>query len=111
MSFMSSEIAKLSFIIEKIEDIDLYRDSFANINNMLDSKMAFDATLMCLLQIGETLHKLRNSYFSNKLPIKGTYDVINFIAHDYEGVNKAIIEDIIRKHIPKLKITVLEILS
>jgi uncharacterized protein with HEPN domain len=40
---------------------------------------------MCLFQIGETLHKLRDESYAHKLPIKGTYDVRNFIAHDYEG--------------------------
>lgn len=28
---------------------------------------------------------------------------INFIAHDYEGVNKSIIKNIVRFHIPTLK--------
>ena len=54
----------------------------------------------------ETLNKLRDEPFAEKLPIKGTYDVRNFIAHDYEGVNKMIIEDIIRVQLPKLKQTI-----
>ena len=33
----------------------------------------------------------------------------NFIAHDYEGVNKMIIEDIIRTQLPKLKQIILNI--
>jgi uncharacterized protein with HEPN domain len=64
---------------------------------------------MSLLQIGETLNKLKNEPFAEKLPIKGTYDVRNFIAHDYEGVNKVIIEDIIRIQLPKLKQIILTI--
>ncbi len=111
MSYMSNGVEKLYFIDEKLDDLLSYKDSFITIKDMLDNKMAFDATLMCLLQIGETLHKLRESQFKDKLPIKGTYDVRNFIAHDYEGINKAIIEDIIREHIPKLKITIIEIFS
>ncbi len=79
---MSSEIEKLRFIEEKVNDL---------------------LSLMCLLQIGETLHKLKDSVYASQLPIKGSYDVRNFIAHDYEGVNKAIVEDIIRFHIPELK--------
>lgn len=71
--------------------------------------MGYDATLMSLLQIGETLNKLREEPFAEKLPIKGTYDVRNFIAHDYEGVNKMIIEDIIRTQLPKLKQIILDI--
>jgi len=45
------------------------------------------------------------------LPIKGSYDVRNFIAHDYEGVNKAIIEDIIRRYIPDLKSTIIDLVD
>ncbi len=108
---MSSINEKLIFILEKIDDLISYKESFPNIYDMLNNKMAFDASLMCLLQIGETLNKLRDSAYRELLPIKGTYDVRNFIAHDYEGVNKAIIEDIIRVHIPKLKSTIENILE
>ena len=55
--------------------------------------MGYDATLMSLLQIGETLNKLRDESFAEKLPIKGTYDVRNFI----------------RTQLPKLKQIILDI--
>ncbi len=108
---MSSINEKLIFIVEKIDDLVSYKESFLNIHDMLNNKMAFDATLMCLLQIDETLNKLRDCMYKDILPIKGTYDVRNFIAHDYEGVNKAIIEDILIVHIPKLKHTIENILE
>ena len=108
---MLNEISRLKFILEKIDDLLKFKNRFSTIEKLLDDKMGFDATLMCLLQIGETLNKLKNSPFSDKLPIKGSYDVRNFIAHDYEGVNKAIIENIIRKLLPSLKKTVIDILD
>lgn len=74
--------------------------------------MGYDATLMCLLQIGETLNKLENNYDElQKEDIKGSYDVRNFIAHDYEGVNKSLIEGIIRFHLPKLKEVIFKVTS
>ena len=100
---MSNDIEKLKFIEEKIDDLLLFREKFPSIVDLLNDKMGFDASLMCLLQIDETLHKLKDSVYASQLPIKGSYDVRNFIAHDYEGVNKAIVEDIIRFHIPELK--------
>jgi uncharacterized protein with HEPN domain len=106
MLFMSSSFEKLDFIVEKIEDIESFRNRYKSIEDLLNDVMGYDATLMCLLQIGETLNKLRDEPFAEKLPIKGTYDVRNFIAHDYEGVNKMIIEDIIRAQLPKLKQTI-----
>lgn len=109
---MSSSIdSKLYFILEKIEDIESFRNRYQTIEAMLDDNMGFDATLMCLLQIGETLHKLRESAYRDLLPIKGSYDVRNFIAHDYEGVNKTIIENTIRTQLPLLKQTIQSILK
>lgn len=106
---MSSSFEKLDFILEKIEDIESFKARYKSIEDLLNDIMGYDATLMSLLQIGETLNKLKNEPFAQKLPIKGTYDVRNFIAHDYEGVNKVIIEDIIRIQLPKLKQIILTI--
>jgi len=108
---MSKSIEKLKFILEKIDDLLLFKSKFKTIEDLLNDKMEYDATLMVLLQIGETFNKLKDSSLADKLPIKGAYDVRNFIAHDYEGVNKAIIEDIIRRFIPNLKLTILDILQ
>ena len=106
---MSSSFEKLDFIVEKIEDIESFKARYKSIEDLLNDVMGYDATLMSLLQIGETLNKLRDESFAEKLPIKGTYDVRNFIAHDYEGVNKMIIEDIIRTQLAKLKQIILNI--
>ena len=108
---MSSSFEKLHFILEKIDDIKSFRSRYSGINELLNDTMGYDATLMSLLQIGETLHKLRDEEYASKLPIKGTYDVRNFIAHDYEGVNKVLIEDIVRTHLPKLEETILSLLN
>lgn len=62
------------------------------------------------MQIGETLNKICSEDLKEKLQIKGAYDVRNFIAHDYEGVDLALIENIIRNMIPKLKRTIKNIL-
>jgi len=108
---MSNDRARLQFINEKIDDLMSFRDQFGTIVALLDDTMGFDATLMCLLQIGETLHKLKDSPHKDILPIRGAYDVRNFIAHDYEGVNKAIVEDVIRHHIPILQETIQTLLA
>ena len=108
---MSKSEEKLRFILEKIDDLLFYKNQYKTIEELLNDKMGFDATLMALLQIGETLNKLKDSPFADKLPIKGAYDVRNFIAHDYEGVNKVIIEDIMRRFIPDLRDIIVEILE
>jgi uncharacterized protein with HEPN domain len=108
-----SDIKRLNFILEKIKDLNSFKDRYSgNIYALLNDKMGFDAVLMCLLQIGETLNKLDNTYAQlSKEDIKGAYDVRNFIAHDYEGVNKTIIEDILRTYIDKLENDINEILK
>lgn len=35
--------------------------------------------------------------------LKGSYDIRNFIAHDYEGINLPIIEMVIREKLPHIK--------
>ena len=106
-----SDVKRIKFILEKIEDIESFINKFNSIVSLLDDKMGFDAALMSLLQIGETLNKLENEYETiDKNDIKGAYDVRNFIAHDYEGVNKSLIEAILRHHIPKLKETLTKII-
>ena len=47
----------------------------------------------------------------DKKDLKGSYDVRNYIAHDYEGVNLGVIEHIIRDKLPKIKIITKQILS
>ena len=64
------------------------------------------AILMALMQIGETLNRLADPALKERLgqeDIQGAYNVRNFIAHDYEGVNLALIENIVRNLLKPLK--------
>jgi uncharacterized protein with HEPN domain len=57
---------------------------------------------MHLTSIAEQFDKLLHNgelevlSFFEKEDIKGSYELRNFIAHDYEGVNLSLIENIIR---------------
>ncbi len=50
---MLHDTKKLHFILEKIEDIDSFKNRFNSINELFDDKIGFDTTLMCLLQTEE----------------------------------------------------------
>jgi len=50
------------------------------------------------------------SYFDSD-DLKGLYDTRTYIAHDYEGVNLAIIEWIIRYGLPKVKKQCMELIE
>ena len=75
------------------------------------------AILMHLTSIAEQFDKLMHSaeveLLSNfeKQDIKGSYDLRNFIAHDYEGVDLYIVEDVIKERLPKIKAVTLHILQ
>ena len=106
-----SDIPRLEFVLEMIEDIEFNINKCGSISSALNDRIHKAALLMSLLQIGETLNKVESEEFKNLLPIKGAYDVRNFIAHDYEGVNLALIESILRNSIPDLRITIENILK
>ena len=105
-----SDISRLEFILEMIEDIEYTIEENSSIVNALHNRIGKHALLMCLMQIGESLNKIQDEPLKEKLPIKGAYDVRNFIAHDYEGVDARLIENILRYFIPELKMTIEEIL-
>jgi len=109
----TTDKTKLLFIIEKIDDIFAYKSEYKTIETLLNTKIGFDATNMCIMQIGESLNKLSKMLQDRytELPIRESYLTRNYIAHDYEGVNKLIIEMIIREQLPILKQQLQQILK
>jgi len=105
-----SDTSRLDFILEMIEDIEYTISENHSLPKALENRIGKHALLMCLMQIGESLNKIQDETLKEKLPIKGAYDVRNFIAHDYEGVDAGLIENILRYLIPELKMTILKIL-
>ena len=101
-------LAKVEFILEMIENIETVCNRHSGVSKALDDEVEGRAALlMFLLQIGESLKKIDvNDVAKYDLDreIKGAYDVRNFIAHDYEGVNIIVIEDILKDNLPELKI-------
>jgi len=109
---MSKEsISKIYLIIEKIEYIEKIVTNEGSITKALEDVMTIrPAILMHLTAIAEQFDKLKKSHADDILnefdkdDLKGLYDVRTYIAHDYEGINLAIIEWIIRNGLPKFKI-------
>ncbi|WP_419769446.1 MAG: DUF86 domain-containing protein [Candidatus Marinarcus sp.] len=108
---MSKEsISKIYLIIEKIEYIEKIVNDSGNITQALEDVITIrPAILMHLTAIAEQFDKLKKSHADDILnqfdkdDLKGLYDVRTYIAHDYEGINLAIIEWIIRNGLPKFK--------
>ena len=101
--------AKVDFALLQIEKIEIVINNHKNITNALNNIEGEAAILMFLMQLGETLNKILkiNSELTVKFieadDIKGAYAVRNFIAHDYEGVDLAFIENILRFKLSQLK--------
>ena len=104
------DTVKIKIIIEKIDLIEEIVCDFGAISTALkDKKMGRPSLVMHLLAMAEQFNRLKNDGAYeilgrfDKEDIKGSYDIRNFIAHDYEGVNLAIIEMVIRTKLPKIK--------
>ena len=108
---MSKEsISKIYLILEKIDYIEqIVSNSGGIVKALEDAVTQRPAILMHLTAIAEQFNKLKQAHADDILrafdndDIKGMYDVRTYIAHDYEGVNLAIIEWIIRNGLPKFK--------
>ena len=107
--FNEEAIVRFRTIIDKIEDIQSIIQRHGAITLALNDFEGQPALLMLLVAIAEQFHKLKKCCYEELIhhfdenDIKGIYDIRVFIAHDYEGVNLAIIERVIREKLPQLK--------
>ena len=112
------DLDKLKLIVEKIELIEEIVEDFKAVALALkDKKMGKPSITMHLISMSEQFNRLKNdgayeilSRF-DKNDLKGSYDIRNFIAHDYEGVNLMIIEMVVRDKLPKIKSVALNLLA
>ena len=116
---MFEPINRIKTIQKRILLIETIIDEFdGKISKALeDETKSRPAILMHIVSIAEQINKLKDESAFEILEIflkqdlKGLYDVRNFIAHDYDGVDLSIIEDVIRYGIPSLKNSVDAILN
>lgn len=106
---MFSQFAKerLDTIEKKIAFIFAIIEERGDIIKALEDEMnSRAAILMHLTSIAEQFDKLMQHgeidvlSFFEKQDIKGSYDLRNFIAHNYEGVDLYMVEDVIKERLP-----------
>jgi len=115
---MSNPKDRLRLIHRKIRYIqEICQEDGSVTRALADAKRSRASILMHLTSISEQFSRLSEdaefeilAHF-DKEDLRGSQDVRNYIAHDYEGVNLAIIESIIRTKLPKIKKVIEEILS
>ncbi|MCK9372787.1 MAG: DUF86 domain-containing protein [Sulfuricurvum sp.] len=112
------DLQRVQTIIEKIDIIlEIVNESGGIVVSLSDTKLKRPAILMHLVAMAEQFEKLKNdAAFSvlthfDREDLKGSYDIRNFIAHDYEGINLPIIEMVIREKLPHIKSCALQVLN
>ncbi len=116
--FNYKAIERVKVINKKINFIEAIVEEKCSISNALEDEQNSRASiLMHLTSISEQFDKLLHNgeldvlaYFE-KEDIKGSYELRNFIAHDYEGVDLYIVEDVITQRLPMIKNSVNRILE
>ncbi len=115
---MSKAYGRLETILKKITFIaEIVADSGSIIKALEDEKNARAAIMMHFTSIAEQFDKLaKDGEFQilqefDKRDLKGTYDMRNYIVHDYEGINLSILETVIRQKLPIIKETIEHLLT
>lgn len=109
--FNETTLAKLEFALLMIGDIEKIVGRHSGLDSCLDDVEGHHAIMMCLLQIGKSLSKIKEKEAADKLPVGLAYKMRNVIAHDYLGVNLEMIKATINNDIPDLKIILDELLA
>jgi len=111
-------LGRIEIIKKKVEFINnIVNENGSVIQALEDEQNARASILMHLTSIAEQFDKLLHNgeldILSNfdKQDIKGSYELRNFIAHDYEGIDFHIVEDVITERLPIILKDVSEILS
>lgn len=107
--YSEKALSRIEIIKKKIVFIDnIVEQKGSVIRALEDEQNARASILMHLTSIAEQFDKLLHSgeldvlsHFE-KQDIKGSYELRNFIAHDYEGIDFHIVEDVIRERLPKI---------
>ena len=108
--FSYKAIERVKLIAKKIDFINaIVREKGSIVSALEDEQNARASILMHLTSIAEQFDKLLHNgelevlSFFEKEDIKGSYELRNFIAHDYEGVDLYIVEEVIKKRLPIIK--------
>lgn len=108
----------IRMIGKKVDFIEAIVTDYGSVHAALEDEQNGRASvLMHLTSIAEQFDKLlRNGELEllahfDKQDIKGSYDLRNFIAHDYEGVDLHVVEDVITERLPEIKKRVETILN
>lgn len=112
--FMSEkDRLNLLSILEAIEKILSYSNSYKNPDDFFTNQRDFDAAMMNFIVIGEMVVRLSDA-FKEKYNHIDWYKISGFrniVAHNYLGIDAEEVWQIIQNHIPVLKKNITDILN
>ena len=96
---------RLESILEAILKIESYTDPFQNADQLNDNNIAFDATMMNFVIIGEMVAKLSDGFKEQYSEIEWhkIKGFRNIAAHDNFGIDAEEVWQIIQGKLPELK--------
>jgi uncharacterized protein with HEPN domain len=103
---MSDPAIKAAFILEQIDKIQKIVERHGGIVKALEDFEGEMAIMMGIAQIGESLKKIDDAIavrFDLTKEKEGAYYTRNYIVHDYENVDRLLIEELLRNHLEPLK--------
>jgi uncharacterized protein with HEPN domain len=108
--FNQKAIERVNLIHKKINFIEaIIKEKGSILLALEDEQNSRASILMHLTSISEQFDKLLHNgeleilaHFE-KQDIKGSYELRNFIAHNYEGVDLYIVEEVIKQRLPIIK--------
>lgn len=95
-------------LLEAINKIELYSQTFFEADEFYHDQKSFDATMMQFIVIGEIISRLdeKFKYENSNIPWQKIKDFRNIIAHDYFGIDADEIWDIIQNKLLPLKVDI-----
>ena len=109
---MSTDLHKIKSALKSITIIEEYVKTMV-FEEFIDSNITCDAVLMQLSNMGERLNQLTDDFKEKftQLPYAESRQMRNWIAHQYDGINKVTVWNTIINELPKLKLELELIIS
>jgi uncharacterized protein with HEPN domain len=110
---MSNTHFNLQSLLEAIDKIDTYSQTFTNADDFYHDSKSFDASMMQFVVIGEIVTRLDVNYKQthSTIPWQKVKDFRNIIAHDYFGIDADEIWSIIQNHLIPLRASIKALLE
>lgn len=112
---MNKNVLYLLSVLESIEKIKIYTNEYSNADEFFEAnhQKDFNATLNLLIAIGEDVNNLDEA-LKNKIATiewQSIVDMRNILSHNYRGVDRDIVWDIINDYLEPLKKACIELLK